>query len=557
MSPRRPPLAAAAAALLAGFGAAGCASSLPPLPLRPEPIPFADTLPIPEPGEQPENRVVRSLMVLGPYALAQPLTGPGAEALDLTHFDDLVGSSWWVPRMGYRAITPAELARGPTSPEGAPHGEHLVVKSGKGTGVTPGFTAKDDKGDTYIVKFDPPGYLHLQSAPGVIGNRLMWGAGYHVAEDYLVRFDSADLKLADDASIETPTGERPMTEADLHALLQGVPTLPDGRFLALASKYVPGAPKGPFYFDGTRADDPNDHYDHEDRREVRALRVFSAWIDDVDMREGNTLDVYVKPGYLRHYLLDFGAALGSASTVPKRPPDGAEGAADLWRVAARLFTLGAYRAEWEDESGRVARPAIGYLEGAADFEPGGWTPNWTNPAFVDLTEADGYWASKILWSFTDAHIRAAVAAGGLPTEQLQDTLASLIEARRDVTVAYWFGKASTVEKPRVAEQLPSGLRLDFRDLGLEARLWSPGDTRYAWEVAAGGRELGEGSAPAAEGADPQSLEVRWKEAPASGDLLTVEITTRRPGVEPRPARVYLRREGGRWRVVGLMHGAGG
>src|SRR5688572_31326544 len=41
-------------------------------------------------------------------------------------------------------------------------------------------------------------------------------------------------------------------------------------------------------------------------------------------REGNTLDVYVKPGYLRHYVIDFGATLGSGSTRPKHPKDEVE-----------------------------------------------------------------------------------------------------------------------------------------------------------------------------------------------------------------------------------------
>ena len=59
--------------------------------------------------------------------------------------------------------------------------------------------AEDSKGERYIVKFDLKDVPYLQSAAGVISNRLMWGAGYWVPEDYLVNLDSAKLSLAEDA----------------------------------------------------------------------------------------------------------------------------------------------------------------------------------------------------------------------------------------------------------------------------------------------------------------------------------------------------------------------
>ena len=51
----------------AGWGApviiaalSGCAKSLPPLPLRPEPVAWADTLPIREPEVRDEGRLLRA-----------------------------------------------------------------------------------------------------------------------------------------------------------------------------------------------------------------------------------------------------------------------------------------------------------------------------------------------------------------------------------------------------------------------------------------------------------------------------------------------------------------
>src|SRR6185436_761467 len=102
------------------------------VPLRTEPVAYADTLRIPEPKERKENRELRTVLTHGPLQLAEPFDPGEGEALNVTHDDDVVSSSWWERRMGYRMISPAELARGPGSPEGAPATDGpLVVKSAK------------------------------------------------------------------------------------------------------------------------------------------------------------------------------------------------------------------------------------------------------------------------------------------------------------------------------------------------------------------------------------------------------------------------------------------
>src|SRR5688572_13229210 len=117
-------------------------------------------------------------------------------------------------------------------------------------------------------------------------------------------------------------------------------------------------------------------------------------------REGNTLDVYVEPGYLRHYVIDFGATLGSASTRPKHPKDEDEQPVDIYRMLARVATLGMFSEDWEDEDPEPSDPALGFLRGE-DFDPEKWDPSWTNPAFAAMTAADGYWAAKIVAAFSD------------------------------------------------------------------------------------------------------------------------------------------------------------
>ena len=67
----------------------------------------------------------------------------------------------------------------------------------------------------------------------------------------------------------------------------------DGSYRAVAARAVPGRPLGGFRYYGTRPDDPNDIVPHEHRRELRALKVFGAWTNLVDMKAGNTLDTLV------------------------------------------------------------------------------------------------------------------------------------------------------------------------------------------------------------------------------------------------------------------------
>src|SRR6185295_12899210 len=89
---------------------------------------------------------------------------------------------------------------------------------------------------------------------------------------------------------------------------------PDGSYRVIASKALEGVPLGGFRFHDTRPDDPNDIVPHEHRRELRAYGVFAAWLNHVDAKAINSLDTLVSENgrhVVRHYLLDFGSALGS------------------------------------------------------------------------------------------------------------------------------------------------------------------------------------------------------------------------------------------------------
>lgn len=553
-------MAGALAALIA-LSALGC-GGLPALPRRPQPIPYADTLPIERPEERGFFQTTRLIKQsvggeIGNAISTRRWLGGRHEALNLTHYDDVVSSAWFERRNAYRRMSPAEVARGPTG-AGPDTSGPLTIVAGKAQGISPGFTVEDSGGQTFLFKFDPKGNLHLASAAGVISNRLFFAAGYHVPEDFIVVFDSSSLVLDPGAEIDLGDGDRPMTEADIAGVLELTDPLPDGRFLALASKFVPGQPLGPFLFSGVRPDDPNDHYHHEYRRELRGLYVVASWLNHVDMRFENTLDVFIDPpGYVRHYLIDFAGSLGSGTIRPHLPREGKEYNFDFFPTLGRVFTAGFFREGWEGVESREIHPAIGWMAGET-FEPGDWKPNWPNPAFTKRTLCDAYWGAKLVASFSDDQIAAAVREGYLPDEAAA-TLTELLIRRRDRVVAHWFGKVSPIEAPAATSRMEGGrmtIDVGFEDLGLKGGSWRAGSTTYRWrfsDPASGARASG--SAAAGQAAR-QRIRIVLDRLPerSDGDRLAVlEVTALRSGAGARPATIYLRYGADGYEVIGLEH----
>ena len=554
----------------------GCArgAGLPPLPLRPQPIPYADTLPIHEPRERDPAEVWGVLREATVGELGQPFDPDDwiyrNEALNLTHFDDVVNSAWFEHRIGRRELSPAQVKLGPTTADDRPRPPYTVTRR-KTAGISPGLWVEDAKGDVYLFKFDPPENLYLASAANTISNRLFWAAGYHVSQDMLVVFERSSLVL-------TTAADGP-TEAEVQEILERTAPLGDGRYRAIASKQLPGPTKGPFRFRDTRRDDPNDYYLHQNRRELRGLYVLSAWTNHVDMRFANTMDVWIEPpGYLRHYLIDFGASLGSGTVRPHSPREGTEYNFDVWAFLARLPTFGFYHAGWEGQKYEEIAPAVGWLP-VENYEPGTWKPNWPNAAFRSVTAADGYWGAKLVAGFSEPLIRAAVEAGELPDARATDTLTSILVARRDETVRYWYARVSPLESVRVdcADSAGGGFTVSFEDLGIAAGARTASGTRYEWELRDESRDRHWSGSSLSPGPGRQQLGVGppgvggacvrpGGEAEAS---MPQELTPERLAVlriraeklqptatpRPRPANVYLIWLGGGkgYGVVGLEH----
>jgi hypothetical protein len=115
------------------------------------------------------------------------------------------------------------------------------------SGVTPKFTIRDARGDTYLIKLDPVEFPELPSSVELISTKIFHAIGYHVPEDFIVSFDESTVVVAPGATLRTATGERqPIRLTDVVQWLKSSPRAADGRIRALASRYVPGKVVGQF-----------------------------------------------------------------------------------------------------------------------------------------------------------------------------------------------------------------------------------------------------------------------------------------------------------------------
>jgi len=405
------------------------------------------------------------------------------QAFNADAFDEVPNSSWFTNRNAKSRMSIEEFVRGPDGGDGPDKSGIWIVKRAKTEGVTPGFTIEDSQGDMYLIKFDPQGYSELVTGAEVISTKLFHAAGYHVPENYLTFFDPKILKLGKSVIFADSKGEkRKMTDADLRELLDSIQRLPDGSIRALASKYIKGVPKGPFSYQGFRKDDPNDYIPHQHRRELRGLKVISAWLNHVDTKSGNSFDSYITENgknYIRHYLIDFGSTLGSAAHGPTRPASGHINQLDPHAVMTNMATLGLYVRQYEKIDG-IQYPSAGLYE-ADIFHPKKFKSSVPNPAFENCTNLDGFWGAKIVMSFTDEQLKAVVDIGQYSNPEAAEYILRTLIQRRDKIGRYWFRKVNPLDDFELAENV-GNQQLLFNDLAVETGLESAQSTAYKYEI---------------------------------------------------------------------------
>lgn len=469
----------------------------------------------------------------------QPLKGPSIRAQAVNTLGEPMEGAWWERRHYYRPMSHDELQRGPggrTPP--SPAGPWKVI-SAKTEGVTPGFVIEDSKGTVYFIKFDSRDYPELSSAADQISGKLFYALGYHVPDNYVVTFPASILEIASGARITDAKGlKRRMVADDLSAILQRAARVSNGDYRATASRALEGKPLGPYRYHGMRSDDVNDVVPHEHRRDLRGMNLAAAWVDHDDSRAVNTLDVLVEQGDLRfvkHFQLDFGSTLGSASYKPNSPRSGGEYLFSWRNAAIQFLSFGLVVPEWA-RARYPNIPSIGRFE-SARFRPERWVPEYPNPAFRNSLPDDDFWMAKQIMSLRDGDIRAIVDSAQFSDPGAAIYVAECLIRRRDKIGLYAFSRVLPLDNFEVRN---ANLRWDdvssIYGLGGAGRLsieWASFDNRTGAVIPIPG-EFGSELPPAAQGG-------------------FLKATLTRLSNPSQKIHVYIRAEASSRRVVGVEH----
>ncbi len=406
---------------------------------------------------------------------------PRGRARNVNSMDEVPNSSWFRNRIGQGGYSSAEVARGAClEPPLDPRRTWNIV-AGKGGGANPGFIIEDLRGRRFLLKFGGTLQGPRAIAASTIGSRAFHAAGYFAPCNRVVYVQRENLRIAPEATVKGAQGkERPLTEQDLAQTFEKGLRLRDGRYVAVSSRFVEGKPLGPWRYEGTRDDDPNDRISHEDRRELRGMRLLAAWIGHYDSRDGNTLSAWIEGrggGHVRHYVIDFGESLGSLWTPPQFARSVGHAAyVDFTQILFDWFSLGVkrrpYRLARFGPSGRI----FGYFD-VAGFEPEEFATGFPNPAFNAMTEADAAWMARILAHFDEASVRRLVATADLRDPFLERELVRILMGRRNKILDRYLTTLSPLTHPRIAHE-KNGSLLCLTDLLLESGRVSLRDRSY-------------------------------------------------------------------------------
>jgi hypothetical protein len=477
-------------------------------------------------------------------------------ALNINTLGEVPDSSWFTNRIGRYDMRIDEIVRGPNRVDGPADGPWQVTGR-PDSGITPKFTIRDARGDTYLIKLDPASHPELPSSVEMISTKIFHAIGYHVPEDFIVTFDLSRLTIANGAKLRTAAGgRRPIRTDDVEQWLADAPRTAQGTVRALASRYVPGTVVGQFRYTGTRPDDPNDVYPHERRRELRGMRVFAAWLNHDDARSLNSIDSLIEEDgrrYIRHYVQDFGSNLGSGSTSAQQPRGGYEYLIDGGATARGLLSLGFWARDWA----RVRYPedpSLGNIE-AEFFEPWRWKTEYPQPAFDQMDAADAFWAARIASRFTDQMVRAVVETGQLSNPAAAQFLTDVIIRRRDKVVSYWIAGTNPLDAFAVGGERDRP-ELTFDNAAVRLRVADSAGYKVRWMAFDNNAGTERAIGPEADLAEPRVRvpDAAWGPVDAAGFRYSVAAIKTIHARFPHWAadvRVTLRQRDGAIDVVGI------
>ncbi|HEX7667104.1 MAG TPA: hypothetical protein VF407_21385, partial [Polyangiaceae bacterium] len=447
-------LACASALLVACGGGPARYPLAPPLTKDPDDQPFS---PAPEEYDAPYEWDGINETIFRPISRFFAVD-PAGRAKNVNAYDEVPDSSWFVNRIGKKAMSVAEMKRGACDdkvldPKTAKKGE-WIIDQGKPNGANPGFRVNIPGYGKFMLKTDLAGEPDRATGATAVASRLYHAIGYFSPCDSVVYFDPSLLTLKPGLTVTGNGGEsKPFDQKALDAVLKAASTR-DGLTRMVASKWLPGKTIGPYKYDGTRDDDPNDVVDHEDRREIRAARLIAAWTNHFDTREANTMNVFLSqnpkdprsPGHVQHYIIDLGDCFGSVwqwKEWTKRL--GFAYYVDVPYILEDFGSLGTIDRPWDhaQETGGTFK----YFS-ARDFDPEYWRSGYPNAAFVKMTEQDGAWFARILARITDDLVEAAVDVGAYTPEDSRYLSETLIN-RRDAILRRYLARISPIAEPHL------------------------------------------------------------------------------------------------------------
>ena len=460
------------------------------------------------------------------------------DSLGVNTLGEVPDSSWFTNRdIGNLSI---EAVKKGGRVHGGPQPPYTVVAA-KTEGVSTGFRIRDARGLLYFVKADPPENMEMATAADVLGALFLYSAGYNVPENYIMVCRPEELHLSEKATFKSTYGkDRRLTTSGLRNILNRMPRYRDGSVRLMASLSLPPKIVGPFRYAGVRSDDPNDLLPHQQRRDLRGLDVLFAWINHTDAKGENSLDTVegaAENARFVHHLLDFGDSFGSDSDIAKDPRHGQEYIV-LPITWSRMYTLGLSAPDWETVHYPHKMEAVGNFTAAA-FDPLTWKANYPNPAFVQMTPLDGYWAAKRVMAFRDEQIRAIVEEGRFQDPKVVDYITRVLESRRDAIGRAWLSQVLPLEGFRVVDD-----HLAFDDLAVQYGFLPSSRYQLDWFVWHNETQKKEDVSTSENSALPEAFK-----SSAVGSYMGCRIALAQ--ADQRSVTVYFRHESDHWKLVGI------
>lgn len=428
---------------------------------------------------------------------------PPKEARNVNAFDEVPDSSWFTNRLGKKKPPLEELLRGACKaddmldPLAANPGD-WVIDQGKPNGASPGFRVKIGGKKKFMFKTDFEKEPERPSAAAVIGTVVYHAAGFNTSCEQILYADRSAFKLTPNLTVTANDGvTRPFDQPALEKLLSKAVKDNNGKVRFQVSAWLQGYLLGPFKYERTRADDPNDIIPHEDRRDLRGGRLVAAWLHHFDAREQNSMDSWVasdskrgpdsSPGYVKHYYLDTSDCLGSQwdwDRVSREMGDAF--LLDFAQVGTDFITFGIIERPWERKTKKPGFEMFGYYHWE-EFDPDAWVNEYPNPAFGRATEHDNAWMARILSRFDRADLKAIAALGKWTNPEHTDFLAEVLERRLQKIVDRYLVKGlSPVTDLRIeGDNVMCGL-----DLARRRNARPEGDFKYEAVHLGAGQALG-------------------------------------------------------------------